>query len=215
MNGKTIELSDSRGNRFPAYLSEPGLRGPAVVMGIDIHGFRPLYFELADLFAERGFITIVPDYFWDVSPGADGSYKKTVNFSTCIDATEASIFAVRGLPRCNGKVAVTGFCIGGSAAFLSVARLGADAASSYYGTRNHLLLDEVDKIRKPVILHMVEHDPTYSDDDRDRILAAVKRNPLITAHVYAAPHGFATSKYTPETALLAHRRTFELFDTLK
>ncbi len=216
MLGRSIELKDSRGNAFRAYLSQPkGGRGPGMVIGIDIWGFRKLYFDIADLFAERGYVTIVPDYFWDVSPGTDGSYKETVNFSTCIEATRASIFAVRGLPECNGKVGVTGFCIGGSTAFLSVARFGADAAASYYGTRIHMYLDEVNRIEKPVLLHIVEHDPTYSDEDRDRILSAVKGHPMITTHLYSAPHGFASSSYTPDAAALAHERTFALFETLK
>ncbi len=216
MNGKTVELKDSHGNGFKAYLSYPkGGRGPGIVMGLDIHGMRPLYEEIVDLFAERGYLTIVPDYYWDVKPDERGAYYKTVNFETCMEVTRCTMAAVSGLPECNGKVGVTGFCMGGSTAFLSVARWGADAAVSYYGTRIHTFLDEVEHIRNPLMLHIVEHDPTYSDEDRDRILAAVKNNPRITAHVYDAPHGFATSRYTPEAAALAHARTFELFDTLK
>ena len=216
MPGTTVELKDSRGNAFRAYVSQPkGGRGPGIVMGIDIWGFRKLYFDIADLFAERGYLTIVPDYFWDVAIGADGSYKQTVNFPTCLEATRCAMAAARAMPQCNGRIGVTGFCIGGNTAFLGVARFGADAAASYYGTRIHMFLDEVDRIRKPVILHIVEHDPTYSDEDRDRILAAVKGHPTITTHVYSAPHGFASSSYTPDAAALAHERTFELFDTLK
>jgi carboxymethylenebutenolidase len=216
MNGKTIELRDSQGNPFKAYLSQPkGGRGPGVVIGLDIHGFRPLYHEIADLFAEQGYLTIVPDYFWDVKPGEGGSYRTTLSFPTCIEVTTCAMAALRMMPQCNGKIAVTGYCLGGNMAFLSVARFGADAGTSYYGTRIHTFLNEIDAIRKPLILHIVEHDPTYPDEERDKILAAVKRNPLISAHVYAAPHGFATSSYDPGAATLAHARTFELLDTLK
>ena len=216
MNGKTIELKDAQGKLFRAYVSLPrGGCGPGVVMGLDIHGFRKLYFDLADHFAEQGYLTFVPDCFWDAKPGEDGSYKKTVNFATCVETTRCSMAAVKAMPECNGRIGVTGFCMGGNTAFLGAARYGADAAASYYGTRIHTFLDETRNIRKPVLLHIVEHDPTYSDENRDKILAAVKDNPLITTHVYAAPHGFAGTSYTPEVANLAHARTFELFNSLK
>ena len=216
MNGKTIELKDSQGNPFKAYLSLPkGGRGPGVVMGLDIHGLRPLYHEIADLFAEQGYLTILPDYFWDVQRGEDGSYRTTLKFPTCVEVVKTSMAALKQMPECNGKLAITGFCLGGNLAYLGVARFGADAAASYYGTRLHTFLDEVDAIKKPLLLHIAEHDQTYPDAERDKILAAVKKNPRITAHVYKAPHGFASSSYTPDAAQLAHARTFELFNTLK
>jgi carboxymethylenebutenolidase len=214
--GKTIELKDSHGNPFRAYLSQPkGGRGPGVVMGLDIHGLRPLYHDIADLFAEQGYLTVVPDYFWDVKPGEGGSYRTTLKFPTCIEVVKTSMAALKGMPECNGRLAVTGFCLGGNLAYLGVSRFGADAATSYYGTRIHTFLDEVDAIKKPLILHIAEHDTTYPDEERDKILAAVKKNPQITAHVYKAPHGFASSSYTPDVAKLAHERSFALFNSLK
>jgi carboxymethylenebutenolidase len=216
VNGKTIKLKDSQGNPFDAYLSLPkGGRGPGVVMGLDIHGLRPLYQEIADLFAEQGYLTVVPDYFWDVKRGDDGSFRTTVKFPTCLEVVKSSMAALKAMPECNGRAAVTGFCLGGNLAYVGVSRLGADAASSYYGTRLHTFLDEVEQIKKPLILHVAEHDHTYPDAERDKILAAVKKNPQITAHVYKAPHGFASSSYTPDAAGLAHARTFALFNTLK
>lgn len=216
MNGKTIELKDSQGNAFKAYLSHPrGGRGPGVVMGLDIHGLRPLYHEIADLFAEQGYLTIVPDYFWDVKRGEDGSFRTTLKMPTCIEVVKTSLGELKKMPECNGKTAVVGYCLGGNLAYMGVARFGADAAASYYGTRIHTLLDEVDAIKKPLLLHIAEHDHTHSDEERDKILATVKKNRQITPHVYKGPHGFASSTFTKEDADLANQRTFALFDTLK
>ena len=47
----------------------------------------------------------------------------------------AATAVAKDMPECNGRIGVTGFCIGGNTAFLGVARYGADAAVSYYGTR--------------------------------------------------------------------------------
>jgi carboxymethylenebutenolidase len=216
MNGKMIELKDGKGNTYQTYLSHPkGGRGPGVVIGLDIHGMRPLYQEIADLFAEQGYLVAVPDYFWDVERGEGNSFRTTLKFPTLVEVTRATMENLKSMPDCNGKIGVTGFCVGGNTAFLSVARLGADAATSYYGTRIHSFLDEVDAVKKPVILHIAEHDHTYSDEDRDRILAGVKKNPLITSYVYKAKHGFASSSIDKDAQELSHKRTFDLFDTLK
>lgn len=216
MDGKLIELKDATGNAYRTYLSLPkGGRGPGVVVGLDIHGLRPLYHEIADEFAAQGYLVAVPDYFWDVQKGEGDSYRTTMKFPTMVEVTRATMAHLKSMPHCNGKIATTGFCAGGNTAYVGVSRLGADAAASYYGTRLHTLLDEVPNIKKPIILHIAEHDHTYPDEERDKILAAVKKNPLITAHVYKAPHGFATSSPDEATKRIAHKRTFELFDTLK
>ena len=216
MNGKIVEFKDSNGNAYPTYLSHPkGGRGPGVVVGLDIHGLRPLYHGIADHFADQGYLVAVPDYFFDVERGEGDSFRTTMKFPTMLEVTKSTMAALKAMPDCNGKIGVTGFCAGGNTAFLSVARFGADAATSYYGTRLHTLLDEVGNIKQPLILHIAEHDQTYPDEERDKILEAVKKNPAITAHVYKAPHGFASSSIDVDAQALAHKRTFELFGTLK
>ncbi|MCC6472963.1 MAG: dienelactone hydrolase family protein [Burkholderiales bacterium] len=216
MAGRTIELRDAQGNAFNAYVSQPaGGRSPGVVFGVDIFGLRPLYHDIADQFASKGFLAVAPDYFWDVARGEDGSYRATHKFPTCIEVVRSSIAAVRAMPECNGRVAVNGYCVGGNLALIGVSRLGADAGVSYYGTRIHTFLEDLQLIARPLILHIAEHDHTYPDEQRDRILAAAQKNANVAAYVYAAPHGFASSSFQAEAAQLANQRTFELLDTLK
>jgi carboxymethylenebutenolidase len=196
-------------------VSQPqGGRGPGVVFGLDIHGPRPVYRDIADLFAGHGCLAVVPDYFWDVERGPDGSFRTTYRFATCIEVIRSTLAAVKAMPACNGRTAVTGYCLGGNLAFIGVSRLGADAGISYYGTRIHTFLEEMPDVAKPLLLHLAEHDQTYSDEHRDRILEAAKRNPNVTAHVYAAPHGFASSTYQEDAARLANERTFKLLEQL-
>ena len=216
MNGSTIKLTDASGNAFNTYVSQPaGGRGPGVVLGLDIHGPRPLYRDMADMFAARGCLTAVPDYFWDVERGADGSFRTTYKVETCVEVMRSTLAAVRSMPGCNGKVAVSGYCMGGNFALMAVSRMGADAGISYYGTRLHTLLEDVPGIARPLLLHMAEHDVVYPDEQRDRILAAVRPNPNIAAHLYAAPHGFASSSWQEDAAQLANARTFALLETLR
>ena len=216
MNGEIVELKDGSGNPYRTYITQPqGGRGPGVIIGLDIFGLRPLYHDIADLFAAQGYLAAVPDYFWDVEIGDGGSYRGKYKFPTMTEVTRVTMEQLKPMAACNGKVAVTGFCVGGNTAFVAAARFGADAAASYYGTRLHTLLDEVGAIKCPTLLHIAEHDETYPDVERDRILAAVTHNPQITPHIYAAPHGFASSHVVEDAQSLAHGRTFALFDTLK
>ena len=216
MNGETIELKTGAGRVYRCYVSRPkSAKAPGVVIGLDIFGFRQVFFDIADDFAARGYLAAVPDYFWDVQPNESGTFRGQYKFPTMVETTGATMAAVRTMAGCNGKVAVTGFCVGGNTAFIGAAQQGADAAASYYGTRLHTLLDEVDAIKVPTVLHIAEHDETYPDEERDRILAAVKRNPNISAHVYAAPHGFAHSHVDEAAGNLTHERTFQIFDKLK
>jgi carboxymethylenebutenolidase len=216
VNGEIVSMNDLNGGTYQSYLSLPKQgRGPGVVIGVDIHGMRPLFFEIADLFAEQGYLAAVPDCFWDAKRGDDGCYRTTMKFSTLIDVTKSTMATLKSNPACNGKVAVTGFCVGGNTAYLGVARFGADAAASYYGTRLHTYLDEIGNIRAPTLLHIAEHDHTYPDEERDNILNAARKNPHVKAYVYDAPHGFASSTIDKEARSLAHGRTFDLFATLK
>jgi carboxymethylenebutenolidase len=216
MDGKTIEIMDSGGNAFKAYVSQPaGGRGPGLVIGLDIHGPRPVYRDIADLFASHGCLAVVPDYFWDVERGPDGSFRTTYKMETCVEVVRSTMAAVKAMPTCNGRIAVSGYCLGGNLGFIGVSRLGADAGISYYGTSLHTMLDEVPGIARPLLLHICEHDHTYPDEQRDRILAAAKTNAKIAAHVYAAPHGFASSTMKEDAAQLANARSFALLETLR
>ncbi len=216
MNGTMRVLKDAAGNDYPAYVSGPAHgRAPGVVIGMDIGGMRPLFCDIADAFAAQGYLAAVPDYFWDVPRGEDGSYLRTLKFPTLVAVTQSTMASLKAMPECNGKVAVTGFCVGGNLAYLGVTRFGADAAAAYYATRVHTMLDQVDTISRPLLLHMAEHDHTFADEERDRILAAVAGNPLITAYVYDAPHGFASSTVDEAARALANQRTYALFATLK
>lgn len=216
MSGEIVELKTGGGGAYRCYIARPkAAKAPGVVIGLDIFGFRPLLHEIADYFAERGYLAAVPDYFWDVKPNESGTYRGMYKFPTMVETTGATLVAVRGMTGCNGKVAATGFCVGGNTAFIAAAKQGADAAASYYGTRIHTLLDEVDAIKVPTVLHIAEHDETYPDEERDKILATVKRNPNIAAYIYAVPHGFAHSHVDEASRALAHERTFRIFDKLK
>ncbi|KAH1281817.1 hypothetical protein KXX11_004103, partial [Aspergillus fumigatus] len=71
MNARMIEIEsrDGRG-RFAAYLSlPPGGKGPGLVLAQEIFGVNATMREVADYYAEEGYVVLVPDLFWRQSPG--------------------------------------------------------------------------------------------------------------------------------------------------
>ena len=226
--GEMIEFEGPGGETIPAYLalSGPG-SGPGVVIGQDIFGMGESQRVIADMFAANGFNAMVPDIFYDLEQatraGPDGvertSYLGQFNTDTCFGYFCSAMDFLRAREESNGKVATIGFCYGGNLAYLSVARHDADAAASYYGTQLQNYLDEAGAIKKPLMLHISEHDRTYSEEDRDRILAKFEGAEMVTTHVYAQRHGFAHRLVAEpddgDGKEIAHGRTFALFEGMK
>lgn len=226
--GEMIEFNSPGGETIPAYLALSGAgSGPGVCIGQDIYGMGESQMVIADMFAANGFTAMVPDIFYNLEQatrtGPDGvertSYLGQFDTDICFGYFCSAMDFLRARDDSNGKVATIGFCYGGNLAYLSVARHDADAAASYYGTQLQNYLDEASTIQKPLMLHISEHDRTYSEEDRDRILATFDGSDIVTTHVYAQRHGFA-HRLVPEPEdgngkEIAHGRTFELFAPLK
>ena len=105
-----------------------------------------------------------------------------------------------------GKVAVVGFCRGGTVAWMAAGRLkGLSAAVGYYGGGIIGLKDL--KPRVPTLLH-------FGDKDQHIPVAGVKEvaaaHPEVEVHIYPADHGFNCDhrqSYDAPSAALAWTRT--------
>jgi carboxymethylenebutenolidase len=109
--------------------------------------------------------------------------------------------------RSVGPVAVVGFCMGGSLAFLAATRIdGIAAAIGYYGGKIAAYADEVP--RCPTQLHFGAADQGIPLTDVDLVKA---KRPECEIHVYeGAGHGFHCDErgsYHPEAAGKAWRRS--------
>lgn len=226
--GGMIEFQGPGGETIPAYLAlSESTTGPGVCIGQDIYGMGESQMAIADMFAANGFTAMVPDIFYNLEQatrtGPDGvertSYLGQFDTDICFGYFCSAMDFLRSRDDSNGKVAAIGFCYGGNLAYLAAARHDADAAASYYGTQLQNYLDEAGAIQSPVLLHISEHDRTYSEEDRDRILAKFEGSDRVTTHVYAQRHGFAHRLVAePEDGdgkAIAHGRTFALFAALK
>jgi carboxymethylenebutenolidase len=214
---QTIELAAADGHRFAAYLAAPGgkPRGALVVIQ-EIFGVNSHIRAVADGYAADGYLAIAPALFdrgeKNFQSGYDGAamdkargFAGKIPLDQRLADTQAAIDHVKSA----GKVAVLGYCMGGSIAFLSTTRLsGVSAGVGYYGGQIAQFAEE--KPKAPVMLHFGEKDQSIPLTDVEKIKAA---QPGVPIFVYnGAGHGFHCDErgsFNAEAAQVAACRSQE------
>ncbi|MDA0240452.1 MAG: dienelactone hydrolase family protein [Proteobacteria bacterium] len=232
MTGQTITVSATDGGEFSAYVALPkGPPGPGIIMFHEIFGVTNWIKESADMFAEQGYCVAAPEMYWRLEPNfiADHNdpeqrekglkYRGALNHDLAIDDIASMITKLKTMPECNGKIGVVGFCLGGTLAYLSAARLEIDAAVAYYGTQIHEFLDEGKNIKCQTVFHMGKNDDHVPEELLNKIHAALIGIPNIAIYLYDAGHAFSNTHrpdyYLKEASRKAHSRTFDVFDGLR
>ena len=184
MAGKTVEIAASDGGRFAAYVTVPaGDTGPGLLLMQEIFGVNDTMRRTADLFAEEGYVTIVPDLFWRLEPGVelgygDADFQKAFDYYGRFDVDQGiadagdALKALRAMPECTGATGVMGFCLGGKLAYLAAARLEVDAAICFYGVGIEDSVEEAKNIGCPTIFHFAAADQFVPLDAVEKIRAA-------------------------------------------
>jgi carboxymethylenebutenolidase len=210
-----IELKAADGHGLQAWCARPpgAVRGGIVVLQ-EIFGVNAHIRSVCDRWAAEGWLAIAPALYDRVARGTETGYdaqgiatgraaKEKLGDATALTDVQAAVdFAHREAPR----VAVMGFCWGGTLAWLAASRLrGVDAAVAYYGTNIAGYLGETPKV--PVLLHFGEQDTHIPPQHVQQI---VRSFPAIPVHLYPAGHGFscdARPSFDRESAALAAERT--------
>jgi len=204
MSGQTVTINGKDG-AFSGYLANPGSgRGPGLVVIQEIFGVNQVMRDIADGMASRGYYALVPDLFWRLEPGvqltdkSDADWKKAFdllgrfNIDKGVEDIQAAIDHLRAMPGCTGKVGALGYCLGGQLAYLTAARTNSDASVGYYGINIQSRLNEADKIKHPLMLHIAEADEYVPPEAQAKIEASLKPNPHVTLYRYPQMnHAFA------------------------
>src|SRR2546429_4209591 len=141
--GEMISLTSEDGFKFGAYRAAPKgkARGGLVVVQ-EIFGVNSHIKKLTDGFAADGFVALAPALFDRVERGVEMGYQQSdiergraIRGKLGWDAMVMDMkAAVDALKKEGLKVAVVGYCMGGSLAWLASTRVpGIAAAIGYYG----------------------------------------------------------------------------------
>jgi carboxymethylenebutenolidase len=220
-----ISATDGAGS-FDAYVVEPKDKpAGAVVLIQEIFGVNQSMRDTAAWVADLGFIAVAPDLFWRIEPNVDITDKSEAEWQKAfslmqkfdqakgIEDLKATLAAARKLPGCNGRAGTMGYCLGGRLAFMMAEQSDADVNVSYYGVGLDALLGELDKVRKPLVVHMAEKDEYFKPDAQAKVIAAAKGRANIATHSYPnAQHAFARAggvHWLGRAAAIANDRSTE------
>ena len=224
MAGQTLEMKAADGSgTFTGYLALPRSgSGPGLVIAQEIFGVNATMRQVADDYAEEGYVVLVPDLFWRQQPNVELGYteadfQKAFGFyggfdeARGVDDVQTALTTLRGRAEVTGKVGVLGFCLGGKLAYLAACRTDADVAVGYYGVGIEAALDEADKVTCPLVLHIAELDKFCPPEARATIVKALSGRPGVSLHVYpGVDHAFARAggdHFHRPSALMAHERS--------
>ena len=219
MTGKTIEMTASDGHHFSAYRADPqGTPKGGVIIIQEIFGVNAHIRSVADQYAAAGYVTIAPAIFdrieRDFEVGYEGADRdaafamfKKFDPMACMLDVAATAKALKD----TGKVAIVGYCLGGSMAFLAASQVPEiDVAVGYYGSMIANHLDKAPKV--PTMLHFGDQDHSIPMDKVEAVKAAFPDMPI---YVYHAGHGFnrdVAPSYDAPSAKLAFERTLAFIE---
>jgi carboxymethylenebutenolidase len=225
MPNLTISATDGSGS-FSAYVAEPkSTPAGAVVLIQEIFGVNQAMRDIAAWVADLGFIAVCPDLFWRIKAGIDITDKTEAEWKRAfelfqkfdqakgIEDLKATVAAARTMNGGNGKVATMGYCLGGRLAFMMAEQSDADANVSYYGVGLDGLLGELNKVTKPLIVHIADKDEFFPAEGRAKVVEAAKNHPQIRCYNYPADHAFARvggTHWHGLSATIANGRSAEL-----
>lgn len=216
-----VQLRAKDGHVLDAYVVQPGVpaKGGLVIVQ-EIYGVNAHIRAVADRYADDGFVVVAPALFDRIERGVDlrGSGEdmqramdllKSFDIEKGVDDVAAAVQCERCFRNVK-KIGVVGYCLGGTLAWLSAARLPIHAAVGYYGGRITQYLEERPKV--PVMLHFGEQDQHIPQSEIDAI---AKAYPEVSIYTYPAGHGFnrdGSAGYSASCATRARARTLEFLN---
>ena len=211
-----ITLHAADGHALNAYVARPAAEPIAALVVVqEIFGVNAHIRAVADGYAADGFLAVAPALFDRIQPGVElgyegDDYKTAMSFIPKLDGEKALADIAAAVEYCkltNKKVAVIGYCYGGTMAWLAACRLPIAAAVGYYGGRIANYVAETPKV--PVMLHFGKQDAHIPPEEVAKISAA---HPDVEIYWYDAGHGFncdARASFDPKAAREARERSLK------
>jgi carboxymethylenebutenolidase len=217
--GTHLELTARDDHKFDAYRADPaGTPRGGIVVIQKIFGVNHHIRSVVDRFGALGYVAISPALFDRIEPGFESGYspeevQSAVRFvgNPPMQAWLLDVAAAREAIADAGKIAVIGFCLGGSLSYGAGANLsGFSVAVGYYGGHIVRMADQSPKV--PTMLHFGELDKHIPMSDVETIKL---KQPSVEIYTYNADHGFQCDErdsFSPEAAQIAWGRTLRFID---
>jgi carboxymethylenebutenolidase len=216
-----VSFKAKSGSEVQGALTEPAGSGKAggIVLIQEWWGLNDHVKSLVDRFAKEGFLVLSPDLYHGKTtkdPGEAGKLMTELDTLKAVDEIAGAVAFLKEHARCNGKVGVTGFCMGGALTFASACHIpGLAAAVSFYGVPPAEKVD-YKKVTAPVMAHVASKDQWVTVAKVEDIKKQLEANgKSLELHVYDADHAFVNDTrpevYSADNAKTALSRTFAFF----
>ena len=135
--GERIRFA-SNGDQTVGYLARPAAKGPGIVVIQEWWGLVPHIEQVADRFAEAGFVALAPDLYRGKttrSPDEAGKLMMSLRIDQAARDLAGAIGALKAHPDLAGaRVGTIGFCMGGALSlFAACGNREVGACAVYYG----------------------------------------------------------------------------------
>ncbi len=211
-----ITFTAQDGSKVSGEIALPSGEGkaPGLVLVQEWWGLNDHIRDLADRFAAAGFVTLAPDLYHGKStkdPSEAGALMQALDGKQALVDIAAAAQHLAVYERVNGKVGVTGFCMGGAYAFTAATRIPEiSAAVPFYGIPPAGRADYTKA--KPILAHFASRDEWAKASSAEAIKKEIEAaGGSMILHVYDADHAFMNDTrpevYSAENAKLAWERT--------
>ena len=219
---ETVPSPDGTGS-IRGYLVRPTKvsgKLPGVIVVHENRGLNPYIEDVARRLATENFLAFAPDGLTSVGgyPGDDekgGQLFRQVDRQKMAEDLLAAARWLKAHASCTGRLGAVGFCFGGGIVNMLAVRMGADlsAAVPFYGGQPPV--EDVPKIKAPLLIHYAENDARVNAGWPAFEEALKASNVSYAAHIYPGTnHGFhndTTPRYEEAAAKLAWQRTVDFF----
>jgi carboxymethylenebutenolidase len=194
-------------------------KAPSIVLLQEFWGVNDHIRSLADRFAKAGFLVLAPDlYHGKVTKSADeaGKLMQELDGRRAMDDIAGAVAFLSAHPRSNGKIGVTGFCMGGAYTLAATSAIPEVAAAvSFYGIPPADRLDFA-RMKAPILKHVARRDQWVTPERAEEIKQKVDaHHGSMRLELYDADHAFVNDTrpevYAPDAAKLAWERTIAFF----
>jgi carboxymethylenebutenolidase len=200
-DSRTVQVACEGGTMAMHVWTPESGSGPAVLLLQEIFGVGPYIRAVAVRLAAAGYVVGAPDVFWRFAPGWESSHDEAgltaslaqvgnLDPAIAIGDCVAALDVLHSVIGTDTAPAVMGFCLGGTLAW-GVAMAGEPSACvSYYGSGVPSMLDGIDDVSCPTLLHFGNADAFIPNEGIEAINAAIEGRPGFVLNVENAGHAF-------------------------